>query len=252
MVADLALGVGLLELRVALGESRQRLRVLLAQRAVNRLPDPNYGVEEQIVLPQRGFYVQGPHRLVERGTDDASLSVQDGQGLRQCLLVDLDGILGAGGVGQGGETYYPIHLCLRVPRTERVGAERIGVARLHKPRGWMLGRPEVTGLRLAAGEPRGYHPRHLQELLLRQFRREDGGVPAAAVGSGPREIHKRQGSRQWLYPVLGDIPGPRISTVGQGARFVGVLPLSLHLLTPLGTWGALHSQGRVAQRGATL
>src|ERR687894_1365518 len=196
MVADLALGVGLLELRVALGESRQRLRVLLAQRAVNRLPDPNYGVEEQIVLPQRGFYVQGPHRLVEGGTDDASLSGQDGERLGKCLLVDLDGILGAGGVGQGGETYYPIHLCLRVPRTERVGAERIGVARLHKPRGWMLGRPEVTGLRFAAGEPRGYHPRHLQELLLRQFRREDRRVPTAAVGLRLREIHERQRRRQ--------------------------------------------------------
>src|ERR687894_1516401 len=100
MVADLALGVGLLELRVAFGESRQRLRVLLAQRAVNRLPDPNYGVEEQIVLPQRGFYVQGPHRLVEGGTDDASLSGQDGERLGKCLLVDLDGILGAGGVNE--------------------------------------------------------------------------------------------------------------------------------------------------------
>jgi hypothetical protein len=35
--------------------------------------------------------------------------------------------------------------------------------------------------------------------------------------------------------VQGDICGFRISTVGQGARFVGSLPLSLHLLSPLGT-----------------
>jgi hypothetical protein len=62
----------------------------------------------------------------------------------------------------------------------------------------MLGRPEVTGLRLAAGEPHGYYPRHLQELFLRQFRREDRGVSAAAVGFGPREIHERQGRRQGL------------------------------------------------------
>src|ERR671916_1049496 len=158
MVADLALGVGLLELRVALGESRQRLRVLLAQRAVNRLPDPNYGVEEQIVLPQRGFYVQGPHRLVEGGTDDASLSGQDGERLGKCLLVELDGILGAGGVGQGGETYYPVHMRLRGPRTERVGSKRIGVARLHEPRGWMLWRAEGAGPRVSAGGRGGAPP----------------------------------------------------------------------------------------------
>jgi hypothetical protein len=151
--------------------------------------------------------------------------IQYGEGLRKCLLIDLDGALGAGGVGQGGETYYPIHLCLRVPRTERVSSERIGVARSHEPRGWMLGRPEVTGLRFAADEPGRYPPRHLQELLLRQFRRENRRVAAAAVGLGPREVHERQGRRQGLYPVLGDIPGSRISTVGQGARFVEeVLP----------------------------
>ena len=41
----------------------------------------------------------------------------------------------------------------------------------------------------------------------------------------PREIHERQGRRQGLYPVLGDIPGFRISTVGQRVRFVGRNPL---------------------------
>ena len=93
MVADLALGVRLLELRVPFGDSRQRLRVLGAQCAVHRLSDRYYGVEERmIVLPELGFYVEGQHRLVERATDDASLPVQDGQGLRQCLLVDLDGV----------------------------------------------------------------------------------------------------------------------------------------------------------------
>src|SRR5918995_564037 len=92
VVADLALLVRLLELRVPLGESRQRLRVLGAQRAVHRLPDRHHGVEEQIVLPERGIYVEGRHRLVERRTDDASLPVQDGEGLRQCILVDLDGV----------------------------------------------------------------------------------------------------------------------------------------------------------------
>ena len=65
----------------------------------NRLPDRYYGVEELIALPKRGFYVEERHRLVERGTDNAPLPVQDGEGLRQCLLVDLDGVLGAGGVG---------------------------------------------------------------------------------------------------------------------------------------------------------
>jgi hypothetical protein len=62
----------------------------------------------------------------------------------------------------------------------------------------MLGRPEVTGLRFAAGEPRGYHPSHLQELVLRKFRREDCRVSAAAVGLGLREIHERQRRRQGL------------------------------------------------------
>jgi hypothetical protein len=38
MVADLALGIRLAECRVPFGESRQRLRVLGTQRAVNRLP----------------------------------------------------------------------------------------------------------------------------------------------------------------------------------------------------------------------
>ena len=42
------------------------------------------------------------------------------------------------------------------------------MAHFHEPRGWMLGRPEVTGLRFAAGESRGYHPRHLQHLGRRQ------------------------------------------------------------------------------------
>src|SRR3712207_7961917 len=84
------------------------------------------------------------------------------------------------------------------------------MARLHEPRRWMLGRPEVAGLRFAAGEPRGYYPRHLQEFLLGQFRRDDRGVPAAAVRLGPREIHEREGRRQWLYSVLGHILGSRI------------------------------------------
>src|SRR5918999_1232230 len=230
MVADLALLVRLPKLRVALGESRQRRRVLGAQRTVHRLPDRNYGVEERIILPERGFHVEGWHRLVERGADYSPVPVQDSQGLRQYLLVDLDGTRRAGGVGQGGETCYPVQLCLRVPRTERVGPERIGVARLHETRGRMLGQPEVTGLWFAAGEAHAYYPRRLQELVLRQFRREDRGVAAAAVRSGPREIHERQGLRQGLYPVVGDICGFRISTVGQGVRFVGSLPLSLHLL----------------------
>jgi hypothetical protein len=55
----------------------------------------------------------------------------------------------------------------------------------------MLGRPEVAGLRFAADEAVGYHPRHLQELLLRQFGGEYRGVAAAAVRLGSREIHKR-------------------------------------------------------------
>src|SRR5215218_291418 len=198
VVADLALDIRLPELWVPLRESPQRRRVLSTQRAVHRLPDRYYGVEERIVLPKRGFHVQGRHRLIERRTDDPSLPIQDGEGLRQCLLVDLDGTLGAGGVGQGGETYYPIHLRLRVPRTERVGTKRIGVACLHEPGGWVLGRPEVAGLRFAAGESRGYHPRDLQELVLRQFGREYRGVPAATVGLGPREIDERQGRRHRL------------------------------------------------------
>src|ERR687897_2906268 len=91
-VADLSLLVRLPENRVSFGESGQRFRVLGTQRGVNRLPDPHYGVEERIVLPERGFYVEGWHRLIESGTDDAPLPVQDGQGLRQYLLVDLDGV----------------------------------------------------------------------------------------------------------------------------------------------------------------
>jgi hypothetical protein len=54
----------------------------------------------------------------------------------------------------------------------------------------MLGRPEVTGLRFAAGESRGYHPRHLQHLGRRQVWRDDRRIPGAAVGSGPREIYE--------------------------------------------------------------
>ncbi len=69
------------------------------------------------------------------------------------------------------------------------------MARLHEPRGWMLRRAEVAGLRFAAGERGGYHPRHLQELLPRQLRGEDRGVPAATVELGLREIYERQGRR---------------------------------------------------------
>ena len=97
--------------------------VLGAQCAVNRRPDRYHGVEERIALPERGFHVEGPHRLVERGADDATLPVQDGERLGQRLLVDFDGALGAGGVGQGGKTCYPVRVRLRVPRTERVGSE---------------------------------------------------------------------------------------------------------------------------------
>src|SRR5918998_492328 len=117
MVADLALLIRLPKLWVPFGESRQRLRVLGAQRGVNRLPNPYDSVEELVVLPERGFHVEGRRRLVERAADDASLPIQDGEGLRQCLLVDLDGVLWAGGVGQREETCYPVHMRLRVPRT---------------------------------------------------------------------------------------------------------------------------------------
>src|SRR5215218_2873305 len=55
------------------------------------------------------------------------------------------------------------------------------------PRGWVLGRPEVAGLRFAVGERVAYHPHHLQELMHRQLRGEYRSVPAA-VGFGLREI----------------------------------------------------------------
>src|SRR5215217_3760686 len=110
MVTDLALAVRLPELRVPFGESRKRLRVLSAQRSVNRLPDPHDCVEKRIVLPEGGFHVEGRHRLVERSAYNASVLVQDGDGLRQYLLVDLDGVPRTGGVRQGGETYYPVHM----------------------------------------------------------------------------------------------------------------------------------------------
>src|SRR3712207_9243072 len=101
MVADLALAIRLPECRVPFGESRQRLRVLSAQRGVDRLPRRYDGVEERIALPQRGLHVEGRHRLVERAAYDTLLPIQDGDGLRQGLLVDLDGIRRTGGIRQG-------------------------------------------------------------------------------------------------------------------------------------------------------
>ena len=198
MVADPAFLVRFPKLQIPFGESRQRHRVLGAQGAVNRRPGPKYSIKERIILPDRWLHIERRHGLVKRGPDNIPLPIQDGEGLRQCLLVELDRAQGTGGVGQGGEACYPVEVRLGVPRTERLGTKRIGVACLHEPRGRMLGRPEVAGLRLPAGETRAYHPRHLQELLHRQVRREDSTVSTAAVGLGLREIHEWQRLRQGL------------------------------------------------------
>lgn len=141
MVADLASGVRLPKLGVSFGEGRERLRVLSAQCTVNWLPDRHDGVEERIVLAERRFHIEGRHRLVKRPADNACLPVQDGEGLRQCLLVDFDSVERTGRVRQGGETYCPVHLRLVVPRPERVGSKRVGVVRLHESRGRVLRRP---------------------------------------------------------------------------------------------------------------
>jgi hypothetical protein len=141
--------------------------------------------------------------------------VQDGEGLGQHLLVDPDVVLRAGGVGQQVEAYKPVYERFHVPQAERdAAAERIGVARLHKPRGRVLLRLEVTGLRFVTGERRGHHPCHLQHLVRCQVCRDDRGVPAATMRLGSYEIDERQGRRQGLYPVLGDVAGLRISAVG--------------------------------------
>jgi hypothetical protein len=124
--------------------------------------------------------------------------------------------LGLVGYGKREEARDPVHVRLRVPRPERVNPERIGVQDFHEPRGRVPRRPEVAGLRLAAGEPGGYHPRHLQELPRAQPRRDDRGVPDAAVGLGPREVTGRQGRRQGLQPLPGDVRGPRVGAVWQG------------------------------------
>jgi hypothetical protein len=82
----------------------------------------------------------------------------------------------------------------------------------------MLGRPEVAGLRFAAGEPYGYHPRHLQHLGRCQVWREDRRVPAAAVGLGSREFHKGASEDADALREQGQLPEDAKSAHPEGVR----------------------------------